>query len=230
MSRKFHIDRNPYDLDKPLYKTSDIEIHTGVTVLVGCNGSGKTTLLQMLKRQLKDANMRVLSYDNLHDGGGYSISRNLWKGTDTCSLATLATSSEGETIMWNLGDVAQEIGTVVRGQLLKSDQNEQIFARLAGEEYVPPSDDEIWLLLDSSDSGLSIDNVLDLKAFFRMVLDDCKKDCYIVVAANEYEMCDGENCFDVQSGEYIRFKDYEDYKKMILKSRKNKDSGRKGKR
>ena len=229
MSRKFHIDRNPYDLDNPLYRTSDIEIHTGVTVLVGCNGSGKTTLLHMMERQLKDANMRVILYDNLHEGGRFSISKNLWGG-DTFSVATLATSSEGESLMWNLGDVAQKLGSIIHGHSLEEDRKEQLISRLAGEEYVPPSDDEIWLLLDASDSGLSIDNVLDLKAFFRMVLDDCKKDCYIVVAANEYEMCDGENCFDVQSGEYIRFTDYEDYKKMILKSRKNKDSGRKGKK
>ena len=47
---------------------------------------------------------------------------------------------------------------------------------------------------------------------------------YIVIAANEYELARGENCFDVNKGVYLTFKDYEDYRKFIIKSRKRKDA------
>jgi len=45
----------------------------------------------------------------------------------------------------------------------------------------------------------------------------------IVISANEYELANGEQCFDVNLGKYLTFDDYESYKKFILKSRKLKD-------
>ena len=58
------------------------------------------------------------------------------------------------------------------------------------------------------------------------ILKDAKKigvKLFIVITANEYELCRRNKCFDVNSGEYIEFKDYEDYRKFILKSREKKD-------
>ena len=36
-------------------------------------------------------------------------------------------------------------------------------------------------------------------------------------------MANGERCFDVYNGKYITFKDYEEYRNMILKSKKWKE-------
>lgn len=46
---------------------------------------------------------------------------------------------------------------------------------------------------------------------------------YIVVSANAYELAAGENCFDVIGGKYVRFGGYDEYRKFVLKSRKEKD-------
>ena len=85
---------------------------------------------------------------------------------------------------------------------------------------------ERWILFDAVDSGLSVDNIVDLKeGLFRTILENEKeKDVYIIVSANEYEMANNESCFDVYHGEYVTFKDYDAYRDFILKSREWKES------
>lgn len=46
---------------------------------------------------------------------------------------------------------------------------------------------------------------------------------YIIISVNGYELCRNNPCFDVNTGKYIAFKNYEDYRKHILKSREKKD-------
>ena len=85
---------------------------------------------------------------------------------------------------------------------------------------------ERLLLLDAIDSGLSVDTVVNVVDVLNFILKDAKKigvKLFIVITANEYELCRRNKCFDVNSGEYIEFKDYEDYRKFILKSREKKD-------
>ena len=48
------------------------------------------------------------------------------------------------------------------------------------------------------------------------------KDVYIIVSANGYEFANGERCYDVASCKEISFKDYDDYRKFILKSKEQK--------
>ena len=74
---------------------------------------------------------------------------------------------------------------------------------LAEKEYETPETKERWLLLDAIDSGFSIDNVIEAKDFFKMVINDFADhgyELYIVVSANEYELANGEDCFDVMNG------------------------------
>ena len=62
--------------------------------------------------------------------------------------------------------------------------------------------------------------------FFKMVINDFANhgyELYIIAAANEYELANGEDCFDVMNGKYIRFENYDDFKKFILRSRKKKE-------
>ena len=208
MSREFKIERDPYDEKDYIYKRSSITLNPGVTVLVGCNGAGKTTLLRTIRRRLDKEEIPFIEYDNLHDGGTNSKSAALFYGNISLA-AGLMQSSEGEQISINIGTTASKIGKFVR------------------ENRDKP---ELWILLDAIDSGLSIDNVREIKeGLFATILDDNpNSDVYIVVSANEYEMCIGMNCFDVVNGKYINIKSYNSFAKAVLRSREYKDKRYKG--
>lgn len=191
---------NKYYEDEILYRRLNIEIKDGLTVLVGCNGCGKTTALLQIKDYLKENNIPFLYHSNLDDSAKDKRGEAAFYGNFDF-LATLLCSSEGENIVNVMGTVAKKIGNVSR-----SDSK------------------EMWILLDAIDSGLSIDNIIELKDFFNLVMEDNSgKEVYILVSANEYELCCGENCLDIANGKYINFKDYNDYKNFIINSRKKKD-------
>ena len=80
---------------------------------------------------------------------------------------------------------------------------------------------ERWILLDAVDSGLSVDNIVDIKEdLFKTILEyNFGNEIYIIVSANEYEMARGEKCFDVYNGKYVEFKDYEEYRDFIVESK-----------
>lgn len=85
---------------------------------------------------------------------------------------------------------------------------------------------EIWILIDAVDSGLDISNIRALKEdLFPKILEDKPEDqeIYLVVSAHSFEMSSGEQCFDVQHGEYITFDNYEMYRDFICKSREIHD-------
>ena len=228
MSRKFRIEQDCYDDGCKLYKKKDITIRDGVTVLVGCNGIGKTTLLHQLRDRLKKDGIPVLTFDNLKDGGNNAISSAGFYG-DFNFMATAIVSSEGENIVMNMGKLASKLRHFIKtGETdERGDAISRAFRRTCGEETekreVPK---ERWLLLDAIDSGLSVDNVVDIKELlFKTILKD-KGDCdvYIVVSANGFEMARGEKCFDVYNGKYVKFSDYEEYRQFILDSKKTKEN------
>ena len=228
MSRKFKIRKNYYD-DYTLYQKSMITLKPGVTVLVGCNGSGKTTLLRHLKDSLTNNKIPVVSFDNLHDGGSNSIRSASFIG-DTNFVVSSACSSEGENIVLNVGKFASTLRKFIKTGEKPSDFSDnlsKLFASLSGKKDDDSviTSNERWLLFDAVDSGLSVDNIIDLKEqLFETILEDGKDcDIYIVISANEYEIARNENCFDVYAGKYIKFSDYEDYRQFIINSRKIKD-------
>ena len=201
--RKFTIHKDYCGVGCDIYKKKNITINTGLTVLVGCNGMGKSTLIHQLKDQLKKKEVPVISFDNLNEGGSHSRGEAAFYN-DWEFVSTSMQSSEGENIIMNLGKLASKIGTFVRKNRDSS---------------------EIWIFLDAIDSGLSVDNVVDVKeCLFKTIFEDTRgTDIYIIVSANEYELARDENCFDVYNGKYIQFKDYEDYRNFILKTREEKD-------
>lgn len=201
--KDFELIRDFYD-EEILYKKKKITLKPGITILVGCNGVGKTTLLRQIKKQLEKENENIISFDNLRDGGSKARDKYAFYGQME-KVATSMCSSEGENIVLNLGTFANEIGRFVRN--FKNDNN------------------DIWILCDAIDSGLSVDNIIDVKEYlFKTIIDDNKtKNVYIVVSANEYELARGEKCFDVYNGKYIKFKDYEEYRTFILKSKEEKN-------
>ena len=127
-------------------------------------------------------------YNNEHDGGSNSRSRAAFCG-DLTFVAQGMCSSEGENIALNMWRFAGSIGKFLRDNTDK---------------------DEVWILLDAIDSGLSIDAVDDLKeGLFKTIFSYFSdKEIYIICSANEYELASDTDCFDVQSGKYISFSDY----------------------
>ena len=229
MSRKFTLIKDYYEEGFNLYKKKTITIKPGVTVLVGCNGIGKTTLLRQIRDSLKKDNIPYVSFDNLKDGGGHARERAGFYG-DFSFLATSICSSEGENIVMNMGNLAARLGKFVRDG---EDPKEKKFSKLArtiaqieGEEIeeveIPK---ERWILLDAVDSGLSVDNIVDIKEqLFKTILEhNYGNEIYIIISANEYEMTRGEQCFDVYNGKYLTFKDYEEYRDLVLQSKEWKN-------
>lgn len=201
--REFKIHCDPLDMGYPLYLTDTFCINSGVTVLVGCNGAGKSTLIQMLMQSLRKDNIPYLSFNNLTEGGDHARSKAGFYN-DFEFLATSICSSEGENIIMNMGNYAREIGHLCRSK---------------------PEAKELWFFFDAVDSGLSVDNIVELKQdLFQLVQEtNPGKDIYIIVSANEYEMARDESCLDVRTGEHVHFSSYEDFREFILESRKLKD-------
>lgn len=232
--RNFKIDTVPHGTHK-VYKKANIELESGVTVLVGCNGCGKSTLLSYIKSDLKRNKIPYISFDNLHDGGHNALSEMVFM-EDFATVSNMFCSSEGENIILNVGNFTRKIGKFINsGGKTKGDKSEDFidnFAKLISDDKETKEEDntEYWILFDAMDSGLSVDNVVEIKRdLFDTILEHTKQLGYtvhIVVSANEYEMCIGQKCFNVQAGKYVSIDSYEDFKKIILETRKYKDDQR----
>lgn len=206
-------------------------INPGLTVLVGCNGAGKTTLLNNIEEQLKREKVPCYSYDNLHEGGSNSVGNALLY-ENISLVAYLMTASEGEQIQENFGTILENVHEFLQTGKINTKENRILnaFQSLLDSKENEDNESELinerWLLLDAIDSGLSVDAVVNVIDVLNFILKDAKRmgvKLFIVITANEYELCRRNKCFDVNSGQYIEFKDYEDYRKFILKSREKKD-------
>lgn len=223
--------RDPYGAGFSTCRPRKIQIEEGLTVLVGCNGAGKTTLLYNIKEELEKEKIPVHMYDNLNDGGHGNIGEILFN-EDYAFASAVMNSSEGECISLNFTKMAKGIkGFLDTGRFRKGDRSEKFIESMTkafgGDVSKDKSNsDERWLLFDATDSGYSIDNVIELKDAFNVIMDAGKNlglKVYIIISANEYELASGEQCFDVNTGKYLSFKNYDDYKKFILKSRVSKE-------
>lgn len=194
-----------------LYNKCSHTFNKGLTVLVGCNGAGKTTTIMQIREKLIADNRPVFRFDNITNGGS-----NLYQGLlegyhpgGVSALSTLACSSEGEKIQQNMVIKAK---TGLKKAIEKANES---------------GDKELFLLFDAVDSGASIDNIIEMKDFFKLIIQDQKErndiDVFVIVSANSYEMANGEACYDIGHNKYVTFKNYDDYKKFILKSRKFKN-------
>lgn len=197
------IGRDPLALGVPLYKRATAHIKPGLTVLVGCNGAGKSTFIRTCKQFVKGKRKEaaIFDYNNLSDGTqtelGYALIR-----SDRDRFFALATASEGE-------GMCESFGT---------------FANKMGRYFSAGSKSEAWVFIDALDSGLSIDNIINVKDFFSALYEyNPSTTFYIIVSANGYELARGENCFDVSAMKYCRFESYEEYRSFIIESRKKKE-------
>lgn len=220
--------RDPYDAGFSPTKPKQIELKPGVTVLVGCNGAGKSTLLLNIQEHCKDNKIPCNLYDNLVNGGSNSISE-MFYNNDYAEGAYLMSASEGECIKANLGRNSSLYKGFFESGLMNTRKNRlaMIFADDKNKVVNDfKNNKDRVLLFDAVDSGLSVDSIIEVKTMFDEIIKDIPNynvNVYIVIAANEYELARNSDCFDVNAGKYIRFNDYEDYRKFIIKSRQNKE-------
>lgn len=193
---------NYYEDEWKLYKNGLFELKEGLTILVGCNGYGKSTTIKAFENIIKNAGYEILRFNNYHEGGSKSVGKALFDN-DLSLAASIITGSEGEGVLTNIFKIARKLGNYV------SNFNQ----------------DKLFVFMDAIDS-LSINTIDELKRnLFDLALKDAKrlnKKLYIFISANDYEFANGEQCLDVYNNKYITFKDYEEYKKFILKTSKIK--------
>lgn len=199
------LERDPYDSETVFTGKLRRSFEPGLTILVGCNGYGKSTVIDAVKRQYsKEEGYKVFSWNGLTDKSYARQSALDSQRYDV--LASLSLSSEGEEINTNIGLLAGQIGSFVKRN----------------------GDRDIIVLLDGLDSGLSVDNIVEVKEFFKEMLipdiEDAGHKCYVIIPANEYELACGERCIDARTGRAVKFADYDAYRDYILETRLTKDN------
>ena len=215
--------RDPYEAGFSPTRPTSIELNEGLTVLVGCNGAGKSTLLQNIKEVMNKQNIPCHLYNNLNEGGSSAFESAIYNGDMNLGVA-LFSSSEGESIKINIGQLSNLFDEFLETGFMATRKN-RLSRVLRNEEKHIDSNIRV-LLFDAIDSGLSVDSIVEVKIMFDKLFETASKlgvVLYIVVSANEYELARGVSCFDVNLGKYITFKDYEDYRAFIIKTRKNKE-------
>lgn len=221
MSKKIKIIKDYYD-DYVIYSKDSVTINTGFTMLCGCNGSGKSTLLHQIQEYLKENKIPVYTYDDTTEGGLNASNAMLYYG-DIDMLTYNMMSSEGESRLNNLGRHLGSMKHFIETGLIKN-----MYKTTFGHDDSEISSNERWILIDATTSGLSIDVINEIIDIFNLMKEDAKKsnaDLYIVVAANEYEVTQhADYCIDVQNLQNVKFETYDEYKKFILESRKQKDN------
>lgn len=216
--------KDPYG-DGRLCSAKTIDFEPGITVLVGCNGSGKTTMLFNIEQVLKKENIPVYLYNSARITSDIA-SASMFSG-DYATAAEAMSSSEGENISLGLMTKIGKLRSFIQiGRVPEKFDNIFLNDDVIKKNNALEINDKRFILFDSTDSGYSIDNMIELKSLFNAIINDGKqkdKDVFIIVTSNQYEMSIGQRSIDITTGEYIEFKDYDDYKKYILKTRTLKD-------
>lgn len=202
------VDTKPFDDELKLYNRKQFTFQPGINSLVGCNGSGKTTLIDcFLMPYLDKHDISYYKYNDRHSGGSNYMEKLMFNG-DMAGVAQMAMSSEGERIVCAL----DPIFGILRSQFNKN----------KGKAF--------FLLLDAIDSGMSVDEIIEIREIFLdFIIPDAKRtfdvDLYVVVAANNFEWCNDDRIhnIDITNAKELKFTDYSEYKDFILNNRKHKN-------
>ena len=201
------VSTKPFDDDTKIYLRKDFTFEPGLTSLVGCNGSGKTTLIDFYLKSYVRKNKIEYIFWNDRRSGGSTLMQQCMDNDDMNGVISLFMSSEGERISYALLDVFKNIG--------------RCFRVCKGQSVV--------IMFDAIDSGMSVDEICETRdVILDIVIPDAEKQNvtpYFVIAANNYEWCSDNRIhnIDVQTGKSLDINSYDDYKKIILKSRERKD-------
>lgn len=217
---------DPYGIGVKFTRAKNVELQEGLTVLVGCNGAGKTTLLSNIAQWCKTDKIPLYDYDNLRQGGTTALDGYL-QSQDFSMLAGTAFASEGEAIVDNLGYKSKNFREFIfTGKNVDDAFVDKFIELLRDENDKEEISNKRVMLFDAIDSGLSIDQVREIKNLFRLMIEDAKAnniELYIVTSCNEFEMARGENCIDISSGRYKKIDTYSQFEKTVLKTREIKD-------
>lgn len=230
---EINIWRDPYDCGMTLTKPEKIELKPGLTVLVGCNGAGKTTLMHNIKTECKKNKIPTYSWDNMDSANsassifGAAIEGLEEFGGSTRDTYGLLESSEGESLMMRIARQSKHLR-----QFIDTGEMDTWYGRFEKILHDIKDDNKTKsnvrvIMFDASDSGVSIDHIVGFKEGLLLPMVNYAErnniELYLILSSNEYELCNGTQCFDVISGEYLTFDDYSDYRDFILKSRDLKD-------
>lgn len=211
--RLVKVSRHGDNEGSPLYTKDTFAFATGITALVGTNGSGKTSLLNQIRYASRktrgslfvDASlMRARSH--LQGGIGFF---NLQSVEGQMSLLSLS-SSEGETLSISLAVPLRK----ARYELERAKTRPR----------------EMWIAIDSLDSGLSIARQRKMRDALEDVYDELKEsvdELFIVMATNDFESARMRDCIDVRHATHVEFSEYAAYEKFILRSERTVDARRK---
>lgn len=185
-----------------LHNGFNLLLRPGYTAIVGPNGAGKSTLLHELAEIGEERGYDVFRYSDVTDGRDAAVQRTIDGGMGPLSLFfTFATSSEGERAALSFGEAVRNIGEAVAKAIA--------------------ADKPLLILLDSLDSGASIDRLRELMDFFQLVEHDAgiqpggaAHAIYIVAAVNSYELAK-RMCVDPRTGQSLTFGSYEEYARFI---------------
>lgn len=210
----FHVGTDPFQCGRRLYNSATVTIAPNmINTLIGCNGAGKSTLRIIINEDVRMSHFPYLVYDNLRDGGNNAIEDMAFHDNYE-GVAFGIMSSEGENICNNVFNFLTPMEAILKGQITRD------------EYYKQYRDTEhIFLIMDAVDSGFSIDNIINLKAYLNKLIELSKennKKLYIIIAANSFEFAVDTRSWDVQKSKEVFYteNDYIKYRKRIVETRK----------
>lgn len=219
----FKIDKDPNDTGRVMFLSDEIEIKPGITCIVGCNGSGKTTLMDHIRHHLT----RVR---HAKDVGEINPFKGIFgvKDEETDELVFAFdkneeyATSEQDGIMGRLCRYMESTG---EGIISRLGHGMPLLGKAFGDKRNEGK--KAYLFLDDLDAGTSIDMIAEIKETLGFIAQNAKEhgiECHIIVSANSYEMCRGVRCVDANTFEEWKFDDYEGYRKLVLDSKKRKET------
>lgn len=220
---------NPVDADHRIYLKKSHTLKPGITVFTGCNGSGKSVLQSVLQSILHRHKIPYYFYNSLdpepigrvseEKQGIYDfiLSRELSEGELSINHFTSSFTDESIDFFCENGifPTSKHFRTLAFKNLLSPESEEP--KKCLGKDR--------FLFVDSADSGLSVDALLIYKKifnYFAKKVTDKGYRLFLVITTNDYVLCDGMPCYDVQHNQYITFSSYEDWVAFICRTQTQK--------
>lgn len=220
--------KNYYAENDKLYKADKIELlENNIYVFTGCNGIGKSTLIFQITEDRSTA-LKHFAYNLLNDYNGYNSFVNHFTDDKPNN------DSDVYYLSINKKSNAQGINPNPFFKISKQfkSSGEQLIhdmlpcLEIVDKELKRLKNKTLYLFLDDLDVGTSLDVILEEKLVikrFIKTLEENNTKYIICIAANNYELTKLGKCIDCITLKPIEFKDYDDYVKYVVSTRKYKD-------
>ena len=224
--------RDPYDMGFPMFSKEHLDLEENhVYILCGCNGYGKSTLMRCIMEEIRYPDGTDLNdvYHNPFMALYTQKEKELEKPYIllTFDKGNRSGHTEESYLRGAMRDFTSSNG---EGIIDRFGDNLVAFKKWLADPSCPKEDKTAFFFFDDVDAGTSIDMLLDVKAVIGYMAADCRKAgvFYIfIVPSNAFEMTFGDapgwTCLDAITLKELHFKDYEDYRTYVQKTRKAKD-------